>query len=432
VVRRSGSADLPLHGGRVPAWLGQRMARLGAVIGEAIVHHYGRDELLRRLAHPFWFQSFGAVMGMDWHSSGVTTSVIGALKRGLGPLSGELGIHVCGGRGRHSRQTPQELIAIGERVGLDGAALAQTSRLVAKVDSAAVQDGFDLYLHGFIVTDDAHWVVVQQGMNGESRLARRYHWLSEGLQNFVEAPHSAIDGENQGMIVNLTDRRAQASRVRQLDLLRDLGPDGIVREMATVEGKNEPQPAQPLLPHLIMPDHHALRPKDVILRRLHGALAAAADRGPKDFADLLMTPGVGARTVLSLAMVAEVVHGAPCRFADPARFSLAHGGKDRQPFPVPLKVYDQTIEVLKSAVARAKLGNEDRLEALRRLDEQTRRLEREVAAGPSLPEFIAEERRRSHEYAGRSVFGWESAPSDDLVSPAAVRGGKTKTGSKQR
>jgi hypothetical protein len=202
--------------------------------------------------------------------------------------------------------------------------------------------------------------------------------------------------------------------------------------MATVEGKNEPQPAQPLLPHLIMPDHHALRPKDVILRRLHGALAAAADRGPKDFADLLMTPGVGARTVLSLAMVAEVVHGAPCRFADPARFSLAHGGKDRQPFPVPLKVYDQTIEVLKSAVARAKLGNEDRLEALRRLDEQTRRLEREVAAGSSLPEFIAEEKRRSHEYAGRSVFGWEPAPGDDLVSPAAVRGGKTKTGSKQR
>jgi hypothetical protein len=399
------------------------MARLGAVIGEAIVHHYGRDELLRRLAHPFWFQSFGAVMGMDWHSSGVTTSVIGALKRGLGPLSGELGIHVRGGRGKHSRQTPHELTAIGERVGFDGLALAQTSRLVAKVDSAAVQDGFDLYLHGFIVTDDGHWVVIQQGMNGETRLARRYHWLSEGLENFVEAPHSAIDGENQGMIVNLTDRRAQASRLRQLDLLRDLGPDGIVREMAAVEGKSEPELAQPLLPHLVMPCYHDLRPKDVILRRLHGALAAAADRGPKDFSDLLLTPGVGARTVLSLAMVAEVVHGAPCRFKDPARFSLAHGGKDRHPFPVPLKVYDQTIEILKSAVARARLGNEDRLEALRRLDEQTRRLEREVASepspqGPSLQEFVAEEKRRSHEYAGRSVFGWEPAPVGALQRPA--------------
>ena len=225
MARRAGSADLPLHSGRVPAWLGQRMARLGAVIAEAIIHHYGRDEFLRRLAHPFWFQSFGAVMGMDWHSSGITTSVIGALKRGLGPLSGELGLHVCGGRGRHSRRTPEELVAIGDRIGIDGAALAKASRLVAKVDSAAVQDGFDLYLHGFILGDDGHWVVVQQGMNGESRQARRYHWLSEDLKSFVDAPHKAIDGIAQGRIVNLTDRRAQASRHGQLDLLRDLGPD---------------------------------------------------------------------------------------------------------------------------------------------------------------------------------------------------------------
>jgi uncharacterized protein len=424
VARRSGSADLPLHNGRVPAWLGQRMARLGGVIAEAIVHHYGRDEFLRRLAHPFWFQSFGAVMGMDWHSSGITTSVIGALKRGLAPLSGELGIHVCGGRGRHSRQTPLELTTIGERVGFDGEALARASRLVAKVDSAAVQDGFDLYLHGFIVTDDAKWVVVQQGMNGETRLARRYHWLSEGLKNFVEAPHTAIDGANQGKIVNLTDRRAEASRGRQLDLLRDLGPDGIVREMAAVEAKTERPSSQPLLPHLAMPDHHDIRPKDVKLRRLHGALAVAADRGPKDFADLLLVPGVGARTVRSLAMIAEVVHGAPCRFSDPARFSLAHGGKDRHPFPVPVNVYDKTIEVLKSAVTKAKLGNTDRLEALRRLDEQARRIERSVA-GPSLPEFVAEEMRRSHEYAGRTVFGWEPVPADDSDWPATGRRNKT-------
>ncbi len=395
------------------------MARLGAVVAEAIAHHYGRDEFLRRLAHPFWFQSFGAVMGMDWHSSGITTSVIGALKSGLAPLSSELGIHVCGGRGRHSRETPRELAIIGARVGFDGDALARASRLVAKVDSAAVQDGFDLYLHGFIVTDDGDWVVVQQGMNGDTRLARRYHWLSEGLKNFVEAPHAAIDGENQGEIVNLTDRRAEASRARQLDLLRDLGPDGIVRELAAANGTAERPPAQPLLPHLVMPAHHDVRPKDVMLRRLHGALAAAADCGPKDFPDLLLVPGVGARTVRSLAMVAEVVHGAPCRFTDPARFSLAHGGKDRHPFPVPLHVYDKTIEVLKSAVATAKLGNEDRLEAIRRLDAQARRLER-TAAGPSLPEFIGEEMRRSHEYAGRSVFGWERA-AEDADRPAGRR-----------
>src|SRR5438105_7557256 len=206
-MARTGTAVLPLHGGHVPRWLSERMERLGCVITEAIVHHYGRDEYLRRLAHPFWFESFGAVMGMDWHSSGITTSSIGALKRGLAPLAKELGIHVCGGRGSHSRQTPHELVSIGERVGFDGEALAQTSRLVAKVDSAAVQDGFDLYLHGFIVTDDGHWVVVQQGMNGERRQARRYHWLSEGLTSFVEEPHAAIDGIEQGVIVNLTDRR---------------------------------------------------------------------------------------------------------------------------------------------------------------------------------------------------------------------------------
>src|SRR5436190_4912833 len=219
MASRSGFADLPLHGGRVPAWLASRMARLGTVITEAIVHAYGREEFLRRLAHPYWFQSFGAVMGMDWHSSGITTSVIGALKRGLAPRAKELGLHVCGGRGSHSRQTPHELVAIGDRVGFDGAALAEASRLVAKVDSAAVQDGYDLYLHGFIVTDDGRRAVVQQGMNGEARQARRYHWLSEGLASFVDDPHAAIAGMGQGEIVNLADRRAQASRHAQLDLL---------------------------------------------------------------------------------------------------------------------------------------------------------------------------------------------------------------------
>ncbi|MBV7481841.1 DUF763 domain-containing protein [Bordetella sp. BOR01] len=414
-MRRAGSADLPLHGGRVPAWLGQRMSRLGAVIAQAIVHHYGRDEFLRRLAHPFWFQSFGAVMGMDWHSSGITTSVIGALKRGLQPLSGELGIHVCGGRGQHSRKTPHELATVGERVGIDGDALARASRLVAKVDSAAVQDGFDLYLHGFIVTDDGHWTVVQQGMNDGSGLARRYHWLSEDLQSFVDAPHAAIDGVNQGRIVNLTDRRAAASRQGQLALLHEQGPGFIVQEATILAAQQAPaempspapEPAQLSLPHLAMPAHHDVRPKDVNMQRLHGALAAAAESGPVDFADLLLVPGIGARTVRSLALVAEVVHGTPCRFSDPARFSLAHGGKDRHPYPVPCAIYDQTINVLKSAVGKAALGNDERLQALRRLDQQARRLEK-AARGPALPEFVEQERQASAAYGGRSVFGWET------------------------
>jgi uncharacterized protein len=403
MARRTGSADLPLHGGRVPPWLATRMSSLGSIITQAIVHHYGRDEFLQRLSHPFWFQSFGAVMGMDWHSSGMTTSVIGALKRGLGPLSGELGIHVCGGRGKHSRKTPDELRLLGESVGFDGAKLTRASRLVAKVDSAALQDGFDLYLHGFFVTDDGKWTVVQQGMNGDKKQARRYHWHSENLTSFVDEPHSAIAGPVQGEIVNLTDRRAERSRAAQLELLGDLGPDRILRELAALSGET---PAQALLPHLIMPAHHEVRSSDVFSRRLHGTLAAAAERGPVDFPELLLTPGVGARTVRALAMVAEVVHGAPYRFRDPARFSLAHGGKDRHPYPVPINVYDETIRVLKSAIGNSKLGREEELQGLKRLDDQARRLER-VARGPSLESFIASELAASPELDGRSIFGWE-------------------------
>jgi hypothetical protein len=390
------------------------MTRLGAVITEAIVHHYGRDEMLRRLAHPFWFQSFGAVMGMDWHSSGITTSVIGALKRGLSPCAKELGLHVCGGRGKYSRHTPDELVAIGERVGFDGSALAAASRLIAKVDNAAVQDGFQLYLHGFIVTDDGHWAVVQQGMNGELRQARRYHWLSQGLTSFVDAPHAAIEGPGRGEIINLTDHRAERSRRKQLEILASLGPDGITRELSAVEARDAPRTPsagseQPLLPHLDLPAHHDVRPEDVMTRRLYGNLAAAADRGPSDFPELLLTPGVGPRTVRALAMVAEIVHGAPCRFSDPARFSFAHGGKDGHPFPVPLRVYDETIRVLKSAVQRARLGREEALDALRRLDQQARRLERH-ASGISVEGLIADERELSHSFGGRSVFGWAQPP----------------------
>ena len=422
MTRRSGSADLPLHGGRVPQWLATRMTKLGAV------------------------------MGMDWHSSGITTSVLGALKRGLTPLSGELGIHVCGGRGKHSRATPSELAAIGERVGLDGAALASASRLVAKVDSAAVQDGFDLYLHGFLVADDGKWTVVQQGMHGERGQARRYHWLSEGLTSFVDAPHAAIDGPNAGRIVNLADKRAAASREKQILLLEDLGAERIAREYARMYRDEEARtPSSPrrrgprqadassagfpasagmtgaagmtvqgeLLPHLAMPDHHDVRQEDIVARRLHGALAAAETNGPKDFQQLLQVPGVGARTVKALALVAEVLHGTPCRFTDPARFSLAHGGKDRHPFPVPTKVYDHTIGVLKTAVRNAKLGREEELKAIQRLDAQARALEA-TAKGPTLDAFLAEERRNSHAYGGRSIFGWEP-PAADKLAPSTEK-----------
>jgi uncharacterized protein len=374
---RGGTALLPLHYGNVPAWLATRMAALGRVISEAIVLHYGRDEYLRRLAHPHWFQSFGAVMGMDWHSSGITTSVLGALKRGLAPVQWELGLHVCGGRGSRSRQTPAELLAVSDRVGMDGAALARTSRLVAKVDSTAVQDGYDIYLHGFIVADDGKWTIVQQGMNTDRREARRYHWLSEGLTSFIEAPHAAIDGKPRPRaIINLTDRRAAPARAAQVALVRT-GPDLVLDELA----RHPNFRAKRTSPVLELPFHHDVRPEDVVPARLRSALIAAHQRGPTDFADLLLTPGLGPRTVFALSLVAEVIHGAPARFSDPARYSFAHGGKDGHPYPVPLPVYDETIRVLTDAVSRARLGQNDRLGALRRLDAEARRIEQLALAG---------------------------------------------------
>jgi hypothetical protein len=394
---KTGTADLPLHGGRVPAWLASRMARLGRVIVEALVIEYGRDEVLRRLADPFWFQSFGCVMGMDWHSSGITTSVLGALKRGLAPVEAELGIHVCGGRGRHSRRTPDELLALGERVSIDAPALVRASRLVAKVDSAAVQDGFALYLHGFIVTDDGKWTVVQQGMNPDKRQARRYHWLWDRAGSFVDEPHSAIDGQPSPLpIVNLTDKAAATARTETVALATS-DPANVVAMVQRV---------------LAMPEHHDVRAGNLDLRRLGAALQVAARLGPASFPELLLTPHIGQRTLFALALVAEVLHGAPSRFADPARFAFAHGGKDGRPFPVPLKIYDQTLRVLRSAVDRAKLGQDDKLAAMRRLDEQCR-ISEAASAGRGLPAspamvlsaVVAHERRVSASLGGRTCAG---------------------------
>jgi hypothetical protein len=395
------------------------MASLGRVIVEAIVHEYGRDELLLRLAHPFWFQSFGAVMGMDWHSSGITTSVMGALKRGLAPIQRELGVYVCGGKGSHSRRTPEELVQMGERTGQDAAPLVQSSRLVAKIDSAAVQDGFDLYLHSFVATAEGHWCIIQQGMNETRREARRYHWQSEGLSGFFNSPHAAIEGRNVGAIVNLADVRAERSRAATLALVQG-GPDQTINVLRRSRQSGnlalplfpEAEPSVPLLPHLDLPHHHDVRASDIMLKRLHSTLSAAADAGPRDFSDLLLTPGIGARTVEALAFVAEVVHGAPSRFADPARFSFAHGGKDGHPFPVPIKVFDETIGVLKRAVHRAKLGSTEGLAAIARLDAQARMLEGRVN-GPDFESLLVNERALSASLGGRTVRG----PSTALPKP---------------
>jgi len=368
------------------------MAKLGRVITQAIVQHYGRQEMLRRLAHPFWFQCFGAVMGMDWHSSGITTSVLYALKRGLLPIQKELGIYICGGRGKYARQTPQELIQLSNQLGLEETRLTQTSRLVAKIDSSAVQDGYQLYLHNFILTQEGDWAIIQQGMNPTHKKARRYHWLSENLTSFIDAPHKAIEGPNEGSIVNLTDPRANLNRELQTQMIQEDNPDKFLEKFKKI------------LPELTLPAHHEVRKENIQLGRLYATFEAAKNRGAKDFPDLLLTPGLGERTLWALAMVAEVIHGAPAQFQDPARFSLAHGGKDGHPYPVPLKVYDETIRVLKTALNQARIGNEDKLVAIRRLDEEAKKIDRSVVRDFDLEGFLAQEKLDSPKYHGKTVF----------------------------
>lgn len=388
-MKRSGYADLPLHSGRVPQWLAHRMAALGGAISESIILEYGRDELLARLADPFWFQAFGCVLGMDWHSSGITTSVLAALKRAFRPKSAELGIYVCGGRGRSSLKTPAELTVVGERTGLDATQLVEASRLSARVDNNAVADGFQLYLHSFIVSSDGKWVVVQQGMNGKTGTARRYHWHSVGLGSFVRAPHSGIAGPPQGEIVNLVDAQAGPAQQAILEILKQ-PPDKNLREIG-----------------LIMDRQHAVGRHCVDLKRLGAVLATAYERSLADFAQALLVEKLGPRTLQSLALVAEVIHGTPTRFRDPARFSFAHGGKDRHPFPVPTKVYDRTVEVLNTSLEKAKLGDKERSEGLARLHRFVMKVERELEPRANFEALIEHEHRISPQHGGRSVFGPE-------------------------
>ena len=386
-MKRSGFADLPLHGGRVPAWLAERMTRLGTAISESILYHYGASELLSRLSDPFWFQALGAVMGMDWHSSGITTSVVGALKRGLNPRAHELGIYVCGGRGRHSRNTPDELRAVAERASLDGEALVRTSRLTARIDNNAIADGFQIYLHSFVVSAAGEWTVVQQGLNDASGLARRYHWHSASVRDFTSEPHTGIVGVNQGPLMNLVDRHAAAAQYALLTIARE-DPEITLREARV----------------LVVPKHHDVRAENVDLKRLGAVLAVAYEQEFRDFASLLLLEKLGPRTLQSLALIAEVVHGTPTRFSDPARFSFALGGKDRHPFPVPLKTYDESIAVLRNSLDSAKLGDADKMDGFKRLALFTRAVEERCELEADFEAVLAHEHAISRSLDGRSVF----------------------------
>jgi len=381
----------------VPQWLASRMTTLGTAISESVVHHYGSPALLSRLSDPFWFQALGSVMGMDWHSSGITTSVLGALKRGLNPRAHELGIYICGGRGQHSRNTPAELRAIAEKTGLDGDALVRTSRLAAKVDNNAIVDGFQIYLHGFILTPKGEWAIVQQGMNEGTRLARRYHWHSATVKDFTCEPHTGIVGPpspngdgapgSVPVIQNLVDQRATPAQDALLAIAND-NPQRTLTEVMKMR----------------MPSHHDVRAKDVDLNRLGAVLAVSHDRRLRDFASLLLLENVGPRTLQTLAMIAEVIHGTPTRFADPARFSFALGGKDRHPFPVPLKTYDESIGILRRGLDAAKLGDTDKIDAMKRLDRFVRAVELRYSPAADFDAVIEHEHAISKSLNGRSVF----------------------------
>jgi hypothetical protein len=396
-MKRSGTADLPLHGGRVPPWLAARMTELGTAIAEQIVMNYGPSEFLSRLSDPFWFQAYGCVMGMDWHSSGITTSVLGALKRGVNPRFSEFGFAICGGRGRHSVRTPDELRAFSLKTGLDGDALARTSRLTARVDNNAVGDGFQLYLHSFVISKSGEWAVVQQGMNPQNHSARRYHWHSATVRDFVSDPHAAILGKPQGQILNLVDARAGKARSALLTIAQE----------PVANALNEAR-------RLTMPSHHDVRGKDVDLKRLGAVLAVAHEQDLRDFASLLLVEGLGPRTLQSLALVAEVVHGAPSRFSDPARFSFAHGGKDGHPFPVPLKTYDEALAVLRRSLETARLGDTRKMDGFRRLDELTRAVEEDRDPFADFDAVLGHERTISSSLGGRTVFD-DRAPEEPPI-----------------
>ena len=427
MLKRSGYADLPLHTGLVPKWLADRMKLLGTQIVESILLNYGKKEVLIRLSDPLWFQSLGSVLGMDWHSSGITTSVMYALKRGINERAREFGLCVCGGRGKYSRKTPEELLFLADATGLDGASLVNASRLTAKVDGNALQDGFQLYMHNFILSDEGDWVVVQQGMNTKNQTARRYHWSSENLRSFVEEPHSGVTGENQGKILNLTASAAKETRGSILSLTHE-NPDKMLREIAKITGQDyvrqmefdfggshsltrkapDLQEKEILIRNdrnLVMPSHHEVRSEDVDLKRLGAVLATAYESNNQNFESLLLTPGLGPRTLQSLTLVSEVIYGTPSRFSDPARFSFAHGGKDGHPFPVPLKIYDESIRILGESIEKSKLGYNDKSDCLSRLYKTAQEIERKCDPMADFEATLAHERAHSKEWGGMTCEG---------------------------
>jgi len=351
---RTGIANLPLHYGKAPRWLFDRMVKLAREITIAIVADFGAEEMLRRLSHPYWFQAFGCILGFDWHSSGVTTTLCGALKEGIKGLERDLGLFVAGGKGKTSRQTPLELENWGQLVSINPAPLVYASRMSAKVDSAAVQDGYQLYHHTFLFTKSGSWAVVQQGMNEAARYARRYHWLGETVTDFVNEPHFAVLSEARGQALNLVASESDPARNTITEIATEEKPENVLADLKRIKT-------------LSLPSHHYLSTEDLHPDSLKKIILSTYERQPEDFEHLLGLSGVGAKTLRALSLISELIHGVAPSYRDPARYSFAHGGKDGIPYPVDRQTYDQSIELLRKAINRSKISISEKRDAEIRL-----------------------------------------------------------------
>ncbi len=355
IPTRTGMANLPLHHGKAPRWLFDRMVLLAREITIAIITDFGPEEMLRRLSHPYWFQAFGCILGFDWHSSGVTTTLCGALKESIKGMERDLGLFVAGGKGKTSRRTPSEIETWGEKISLNPAPLVYASRMCAKVDSSAVQDGYQLYHHTFLFTPRGSWTVVQQGMNEANRYARRYHWLGEAVTDFVNEPHSAILSEARGTTLNLTASESDPARTTITQIATEEKPEGVINELKRLKTLN-------------LPPRHQIFTSDLHPDSLSKIILSTYERQPQDFEQLLGLSGVGPKTIRALSLICELVHGVEPSYRDPARYSFAHGGKDGIPYPVDRKTYDQSIELLSRAINRTKLGLSEKQQAFHRLN----------------------------------------------------------------
>lgn len=354
-MKRTGIADTPLHGGKAPAWLFQRMRLLARQVTLAMIQEFGPIELLHRLSDPFWFQALGSVLGFDWHSSGVTTTVCGALKDGIRGLEDELGFFVAGGKGKASLKTPQNIMDVGDSLSADPETLVYASKMSAKVDNTGLQDGYTLYHHTFFFTKKGDWAVIQQGMNEENRYARRYHWLGEAVSDFTCEPHAGIwTKRRETRVLNMVADESDDARDSSAILARE-NPDRLFKELKKVR-------------KLKLPERHQVLARDIHPDRLHKIFLKTYAEQPRDFERLLGLRGVGPKTIRALALLSELLYGAKASFRDPARFSYAHGGKDGHPFPVDRKAYDRSIEILKQAVEKAKIGDRQKMDAIKKLE----------------------------------------------------------------